>query len=174
MLTAVIWQRVAIYEVWHTKMYIPVSSVFVFQLIDTDYANYVYFDLKDHFKIFSSKTAEPYLAKFGWDSPCVVHFQDYVLQLCFSFQVANVIRNINFFDRLLLLYYTPRKHSWGRGVYRNRPVCLSVCSDQLPHFLSDFHQTLWNLRSWCVNLWTLQYKGLYCPLSFTPVMPLWT
>jgi hypothetical protein len=38
------------------------------------------------------------------------------------------------------------------GVYRNRPVCLSVCPDQLPHLLSDFHQTLWNLRSWCVNV----------------------
>ena len=29
------------------------------------------------------------------------------------------------------------------GVYRNRPVC----PDQLPHLLSDFHQTLWKLRS---------------------------
>jgi hypothetical protein len=65
--------------------------------------------------MFSSKTAEPYLAKFGWDSPCVVHFQNYVLQLGFSFQVANVIWNINIFDRLLLLYNTPRKHSWGGG-----------------------------------------------------------
>jgi hypothetical protein len=43
--------------------------------------------------------------------------------------------------------YTPRKHSLGGGVYRYMPVCL----DQLPHLLSDFHQTLWNLRSWCVN-----------------------
>jgi hypothetical protein len=24
-------------------------------------------------------------------------------------------------------------------------------TDQLPHLLSDFHKTLWNLRSWCVN-----------------------
>jgi hypothetical protein len=37
---------------------------------------------------------------------------------------------------------------WGvLGVYRN----LSLCPDQLPNLLSDYHQTLWNLRSWCVN-----------------------
>ena len=40
-------------------------------------------------------------------------------------------------------HYTPRKHSLGGGVYRNRPVC----PDQLPHLLSDLYQTLWNLRS---------------------------
>ena len=33
----------------------------------------------------------------------------------------------------------------GGGVYIG--ISLSVCLDQLPHLLSDFHQTLWNLRS---------------------------
>jgi hypothetical protein len=44
-----------------------------------------------------------------------------------------------------MAFIPPANIVWG--VYRNRPVCLSICPDQLPHLLSDFHQTLWNLRS---------------------------
>ena len=45
-------------------------------------------------------------------------------------------------------FYTPRKHSFGGGyIGIGLSVRPSVCPEQLPHLLSDFHQTLWNLRS---------------------------
>jgi hypothetical protein len=45
--------------------------------------------------------------------------------------------------------YTPCKRSLGGGGYIGigLSVLLSVCPDQLPNLLSDFHQTLWNLIS---------------------------
>jgi hypothetical protein len=61
-------------------------------------------------------------------------------------KLANIFHLFNTMN-IILPPPPPRKHSLGRGYIR---ICLSVCPDQLPHLLSDFHQTLWNLRSWCV------------------------
>ena len=63
----------------------------------------------------------------------------------------------------------PCNHSLGEGgIYRNRPVC----PDQLPHLFSDFHQTLWNLRSWCVNFavhWVLPLLCLFGHRNFETI-----
>jgi hypothetical protein len=65
--------------------------------------------IKDHIWIFSSETAEPNSTKFGWDSPWVVPFQNYVRQLRPPLKMAAVTKNRNFFSCQFLLYY---KSKW--------------------------------------------------------------
>ena len=62
------------------------------------------------------------------------------------FQVYRNIYGYCFFFGISIPH--PANIVWGGGYIG---ICLSVCPDQLPHLLSDFHPTLWKLRSWCVN-----------------------
>ena len=65
-------------------------------------------------------------------------------------------------------FYTPRKHSLG-GVYRNRPVCPSVClSRPTSTYFVRFPPNFVEFKIMMCEL--LQYKGFYCPLSFTPAI----
>ena len=65
-------------------------------------------------------------------------------------------------------FYTPRKHSLG-GVYRNRPVCPSVClSRPTSTCFVRFPPNFVEFKIMMCEL--LQYKGFYCPLSFTPAI----
>ena len=65
-------------------------------------------------------------------------------------------------------FYTPRKHSLG-GVYRNRPVCPSVrLSGPTSTSFVRFPPNFVEFKIMMCEL--LQYKGFYCPLSFTPAI----
>jgi cytochrome c biogenesis protein CcdA len=87
----------------------------------------------------------------------------YVICVCLRIEVSNtyyllynggvltcVVTIINAFQLFKLeipepqifFNYTPRKDSLGGYVGIGLSVCLSVCPGQLPHLLSDFHQTV--------------------------------
>ena len=68
--------------------------------------------------------------------------------LCSTFPCHRTLQSYHALLCVALYYIIiPPANSLGEYI----GISLSVCLDQLPHLLSDFHQTLWNLRSWCVN-----------------------
>ena len=81
-----------------------------------------------------------------------VNIQDISCMLYLSVSSQNLLYRDATAWTLYLSYYPthPRKLSLGGGGIQEL-ACLSICPfvfpDQLPNLLSDFHQSLWNLRS---------------------------
>ena len=95
---------------------------------------------------------------------------------CHCFIINNWSQFLQYFSYTKVpLYYTPRKRSFGGYI----EICLSVCVRPSVHLSGPTSKSVVrfppNFVEFKIMMCELcSIKGFYCPLSFTPVMLLWT